>query len=239
MKLETLLQDLRFGWRLLRRTPGFTAAAVLTLGLGTGVTTAVFSVLDQVVLRPLPYAQPERLTMLWETNSSRSLPHERLSPVNFGDYRSLTQVFEDAAAWWYPQVNLTALDREPLRVRAVEASANFFQVIGVQPAMGAGFPSAPLYDRDPVAVISHRLWRERFGSDPAIVGSSIVLSGVPHTVAGVMPLGFGFPEDTDVWQRLTWDMAQHSRGAHFMDALARLKRGTTVESANAEIVALT
>jgi len=239
MRAETLLQDIRFGWRLLRRTPGFTAAAVLTLGLGTGITTAVFSVLDQVVLRPLPYAEPERLTMLWENNQSRSLSHERLSPVNFSDYRSLTQVFEDAAAWWYPQVNLTAIGREPLRVRAVEASANFFQVIGAQPAIGPGFPPAPLYDRDPVAVISHRLWRDRFGSDPAIVGSSITLSGVPHTVAGVMPPGFGFPEETDVWQRLTWDMAQHSRGAHFMEALARLKRGMTTESANAEIAALT
>jgi len=99
LRLETLLQDIRFGWRLLRRTPGFTAAAVLTLGLGTGITTAVFSVLDQVVLRPLPYTEPERLIMLWENNQSRSLSHERLSPVNFGDYRSLTQVFEDAAAW--------------------------------------------------------------------------------------------------------------------------------------------
>ena len=140
MTLERFLQDLRFGWRLLRRTPGFTVAAVLTLGLGTGVTTAVFSVLDQVVLRPLPYAEPDRLTMLWETNGARSLLHERLSPVNFGDYRALTQVFDAAAAWWYPQINLTEPGREPLRLRAVEASANFFQVIGVQPALGAGFP---------------------------------------------------------------------------------------------------
>ena len=239
MTLERFLQDLRFGWRLLRRTPGFTVAAVLTLGLGTGVTTAVFSVLDQVVLRPLPYAEPDRLTMLWETNGARSLPHERLSPVNFGDYRALTQVFDAAAAWWYPQINLTEPGREPLRLRAVEASANFFQVIGVQPARGAGFPAAPLYDRDPMAVISHRLWRDRFGSDPSIVGSSIVLSGVGHTVAGVMPQGFSFPGDTDVWQRLTWDMAQHSRGAHFMESLARLKRGATLKAANAELAVLT
>ena len=239
MTLERFLQDLRFGWRLLRRTPGFTVAAVLTLGLGTGVTTAVFSILDQVVLRPLPYAEPDRLTMLWETNGARSLLHERLSPVNFGDYRALTQVFDAASAWWYPQINLTEPGREPLRLRAVEASANFFQVIGVQPALGAGFPAEPLYDRDPVVVISHRLWRDRFGSDPSIVGSSIALSGVGHTVAGVMPQGFSFPGDTDVWQRLTWDMAQHSRGAHFMESLARLKRGTTLEAANAELAALT
>ena len=239
MTAEALFQDVQFGWRLLRRTPGFTAAAVLTLGLGTGVTTAVFSVLDQVVLRPLPYAEPDRLTMLWETNHARSLTHERLSPVNFGDYRALAQVFEDAAAWWYPQVNLTAVGREPMRVKAVEASANFFRVVGVQPALGAGFRAEPLYDRDPVAIISHRLWRDRFASDPSIVGSAIVLSGVSHTVAGVMPQGFGFPGDTDVWQRLTWDMSQHSRGAHFMESLARLKRGTTIDAANAELAALT
>jgi predicted permease len=239
MKPETLVQDVRFGWRLLRRTPGFTAAAVLTLGLGTGVTTAVFSVLDQVVLRPLPYSEPDRLTMVWETNSSRSLAHERLSPVNFGDYRALTHVFEDAAAWWYPQLNLTEAGREPVRVKAVEASANFFDVLGVQPSLGAGFPGEPLYDRDPAAVISYRLWRDRFGSDPSIVGSSIVLNGVPHTVAGIMPQGFGFPENTDVWQRLTWDMAQHSRGAHFMESVARLKPGVTAASANTELAALT
>src|SRR5688572_6156809 len=160
---ETFVQDVRFGWRLLRRTPGFTTAAVLALGLGTGVTTAVFSVLDQVVLRPLPYADPDRLAMIWETNAPRALPHEPLSPVNFGDYRALTHVFDDAAAWWYPQINLTEVGHEPLRVRAVEASANLFRVLGVQPAMGAGFPVDELFARDPIAVIGHRLWRDRFG----------------------------------------------------------------------------
>jgi hypothetical protein len=119
------------------------------LGLGTGVTTAVFSVLDQLVLRPLPYAEPDRLVMVWETNRARSRGHERLSPVNFGDFRALTHVFEDAAAWWYPQINLTATGTEPIRVKAVEASANFFHVVGVQPALGAGFRAEPLYDRDP------------------------------------------------------------------------------------------
>jgi predicted permease len=239
MALDAFLQDVRFGWRMLRRTPGFTGAAVLALGLGTGVTTAVFSVLDQVVLRPLPYSQPDRLAMIWETNLSRSLSHERLSPVNFGDYRALQQVFDDAAAWWYPQLNLTAAGREPVRVTAVEASANFFRVLGVQPALGAGFPVDPLFARDPIAVIGHQLWRDQFGSDPAIVGKPIVLSGVAHQVAGVMPEGFTFPGETEVWQRLTWDMAQHSRGAHFMESIVRLRPESTIESANAELAALT
>jgi hypothetical protein len=96
--MDTLAQDIRFGWRQLRRTPGFTIAALLALALGIGATTAVFSVLDRVVLRPLPYADPDRLTMVWEVNDAKGLTHERISPVNFGDYRALSHVFDDAAA---------------------------------------------------------------------------------------------------------------------------------------------
>src|SRR5438034_4077630 len=145
--MDTLLQDIRFGCRLLRRNPGFAVAAVLALALGVGATTAVFTLLDRVVLRPLPYDDPERLAMVWEANDAKGLTHERVSPVNFMDYRSLSQVFDDAAAWWYPQVNLTESGREPMRVGAVEASANFFSVLGVRPVLGAGFPSAPFYSR--------------------------------------------------------------------------------------------
>jgi putative ABC transport system permease protein len=237
--MDTLLQDIRFGCRLLRRTPGFTIAAVLALALGIGSTTAIFTVLDRVVLRPLPYADPDRLTMVWETNDAKALTHERLSPVNFGDYRGLTQVFEDAAGWWYPQVNLTETGRDPLRVSAVEASGNFFAVLGVQPVLGAGFPASPFYSRDHIAVISHRLWRERFGGSAAIIGQPITLSDAVYTVAGVMPPGFSYPNDTDVWERLQWDFAQHSRSAHFVEAVFRLKRGVRVEQANAELRALT
>ena len=121
--MDTLLQDLRFGWRQLRRTPGFTLAAVLALALGVGATTAIFSVLDRVVLQPLPYPDPDRLAMLWEVNDNKGLTHERISPVNFGDYRALTQVFDDAAAWWYPQLTLTETGHDPMRVNAIETTA--------------------------------------------------------------------------------------------------------------------
>jgi predicted permease len=237
--MDTLLQDIRFAWRLLRRTPGFAVSAVLALALGIGATTAIFSVLDRVVLRPLPYREPDRLTMVWEANDGKGLTHERISPVNFVDYRGLSQVFEDAAAWWYPQLTLTEAGHEPLRISAVETTPNIFSVLGVQPAIGAGFTAEPSYSRDGVAVISHRLWRERFGSDPAIVGKSIALNGPLFTVAGVMPPGFQYPNDTDVWHRITWDVAQHSRGAHFMESIARLKAGVSVEAANNELRALT
>ena len=237
--MERLLQDVRFGVRLLRRTPGFTIAAVLALALGVGATTAIFTVLDRVVLRPLPYPNPDRLAMVWDTNVSKTLTHERISPVTFHDYRNLSHVFEDAAGWWYPQVNITEAGKDPIRVNAVEASGNFFGVIGVAPLVGTGFPAATFYSRDRIAVISHRLWRERFNSDSAIIGKQIALSSVPYTVSGVMPPGFAFPNDTDVWQRLQWDFAQHSRGAHFVESLLRLKSGATIDQANNELRALT
>ncbi|MCU1382329.1 MAG: permease [Acidobacteria bacterium] len=237
--MDTLLQDIRFGWRLLRRTPGFTISAVLALALGIGATTAIFSVLDRVVLRPLPYPDADRLAMVWEANDGKGLTHERISPVNFVDYRALSQVFDAAAAWWYPQLTLTETGQEPMRVSAVETTPNLFAVLGVQPVLGAGFPAAPAYSPERVAVISHRLWRERFASDPAIVGKTIALNGPAFTIVGVMPQGFQYPNDTDVWHRLTWDVAQHSRGAHFMESVARLKPGATIDAANHELRALT
>src|SRR3954468_17792491 len=175
--MDTLLQDIRFGWRLLRRTPGFTISAVLGLALGIGATTAIFSVLDRVVLRALPYPEPYRLTRVWEANDGKGLSDEPISPVNFVDYRGLSQVFDDAAAWWYPQLTVTEPGREPLRVNAVETTPNFFSVLGVQPVLGAGFPRTPFYSRETLVVISHRLWRERFAGDPAIVGRTIALNG--------------------------------------------------------------
>jgi hypothetical protein len=136
--LDTILQDLRFGARMLLRSPAFAAAAVLALGLGIGASTAVFSVLDGVVLRPLPYSDPERLVMIWDANPSGGLAHEPISPVTFLDDRGLSQVFEDAAGWWRPNLNLSDGGQDPVRVGAIEVSANFFKVLGVRPALGAG-----------------------------------------------------------------------------------------------------
>ena len=237
--MDRFLQDVRFGFRLLRRSPGFTVSAVLALALGIGATTAVFTLLDRVVLRPLPYPEPDRLVMVWDTNPGKALIHERLSPVTFHDYRNLSQVFEDAAGWWYPQINITEPGKDPIRVNTVEASGNFFSVIGIQPILGAGFPAPVFYSRDRIAVISHRLWRERFNGDSSIIGKPITLSDAPYTVAGVMPPGFNYPSNTDVWQRLQWDFMQHSRGAHFVESLFRLKPGVSPERVNGELRALT
>ena len=212
---------------------------MLALGLGIGASTAVFSVLDGVVLRPLPYADPERLVMIWDANPATGLAHEPISPVTFLDDRALSQVFDDAAGWWRPNLNLSEGGQDPVRVSAIEVSANFFNVLGVRPALGAGFSAEPLHVRgESAVVISDRLWRTRYGSDPNIVGRSVQLNGQLHTVLGVTGAGFDFPAGVDVYQRLVWDFAQHSRGAHFIEAIARLKPGVTLEQANAELRAL-
>jgi hypothetical protein len=177
--------------------------------------------------------------MVWEVNDGKGLSHERISPVNFGDYRGLSQVFEDAAAWWYPQLTLTETGHEPLPVSAIETTPNFFHVLGVQPVLGAGFPAGPLYSPGGmIAIISHRLWRERFGGDPAIVGKAIRAQRAAVHRRWGHAAGLSVSERTDVWHRITWDVAQHSRGAHFMESIFRLKPGKTAEAANAELRAL-
>lgn len=226
-----MLSAVRLAIRQFSQHKTFAAVTVLVLGLGTGAATTVFSVVDSVVLRPLPYAQPDRLVTLWDTNHDRGLAHDPISPVNFMDYRALP-VFADAAAWWRPSINLTDPGLDPVRVSTIEVSGNIFTVLGVSPQLGQGFPADRLFvPRDPIATISDRLWRTRYGADPSILGRQLVLDGRPHTIAGVMPPRFHFPDDVDVWQRLQWDMTQHSREAHFMEAVARLSDGTALEQA--------
>src|SRR4051812_14305317 len=138
--LENILQDARYAARSLLRAPAFTSAAMLALGLGIGSATAVFSLLQSVVLRPLPYAHPERLVMLWETDRTKALDHDLISPVNFLDYHALTRSFEDLAGWWRPQLDLVDPQTgDPQRVTAVETSRNLFDVLGVHPLVGRGF----------------------------------------------------------------------------------------------------
>src|SRR3954469_22763844 len=161
MAMDNLFQDIKYGIRNLFRSPGFTLTAVLALGLGIGAVTAIFSVLDGIVLRPLPFKDPGRLVTLWETNLSKSLDHEPLSPVNFVDYRSLNQSFSDATAWWYPDFTLTDENSEPIHVNAIESLANFFSVLGVEPEMGRAFAAGPLFSNAAEIVISHRLWQNR------------------------------------------------------------------------------
>ena len=217
----------------------FSLVTVLVLGLGTGAATTVFTIVDAVVLRPLPYEAPQRLVTMWDANYEKGLSKDPVSPVNFMDYRDLP-VFKDAAAWWRPGVNLTDPNMDPVRVNTIEVSANLFEVLGVKPQVGPGFPEkGPFYlPNESIAVISDRLWRTRYSGDPSIIGRPISLNGNAHTVVGIMPAKFHYPDDIDVWQRLHWDLRQHSRAAHFMEAVARLNDGQTFDEAQSAMQAL-
>ena len=231
--------DVKFTWRQVRQSPSFAVVAILTLGLGAGAATAIFSIVDTVLLRPLPYREPEMLVSIWDSNAEKALPRERISPVTFMDERNLKAAFVDAAAWWRPEINLAQPGVEPIRVSTIETSANLFQVLGVSPQFGAGFPQdGPFFSRDRIAVISDRLWRTRYNSDPQIVGKLLDVNTSHYTIAGVMPPHFNFPDDVDIWLRLQWDLTQHSRNAHFMEAVARLKPGVSVEQASRELAQL-
>ncbi len=231
-----LAGDVRFAWRQWRRSPSFAAIAIVTLGLGAGAATAIFSVVNAVVLRPLPYRNSQQLVMLWEQNLEKQLPKEHLSPVNFMDYRSVHAAFDDAAAWWRPDINVADPGVEPVRVNAIEVSGNLFGLLAVSPQLGAGFPvDGPFYSTDLIAVISDRFWREHYRGAADVIGRPLNVKSAQYRIAGVMPPGFTFPDDVDVWLRLNWDLTRHSRGAHFMEAVARLKTGVTPEQAASEL----
>lgn len=234
-----MMYALRMAMRQFRMHPAFVFITVLVLGLGTGAATVVYTVVDSVVLRPLPYEQPDRLVKLWDTNAEQGLSHDPISPVTFMDYRALP-VFKDAAAWWRPDINLIDPGLDPLRVPTIETSANLFHLLGVTPQLGPGFAKeeALFHRTDLQIVISDRLWRTRYNADQGIIGKQLALNGRPFTVVGVMPPGFRFPDDIDIWQRLGWDLRQHSRQAHFMEAVARIADDATIERAKADASSL-
>jgi putative ABC transport system permease protein len=238
--MGNLWQDLRHGLRALRKTPGFTAIAVLTLGLGIGANTAIFSVVENVLLRPLPYRDPSALVQVWNTYLPQ-FPQIPNSPGDFQDFRRQAASFSEMAAYVdIPQgFNLTG-EGEPQRLEARYATSGFFSLLGIEPVAGRTFsPDEDQPGASPVVMLSHRLWQSRFGSAPAVIGRTLILDGRGYTLAGVLPAGFRLAPTTDIWVpagQFGDDLTSHLH--HEFNIIARLKPGVGISQAQAELVTL-
>jgi predicted permease len=231
--IENLIQDVRYGLRQLRRSPGFTAVAVLTLALGIGANTAIFSFVDAVMLTRPPFPHPEQIVQLWEKPPEGD--RNSISTLNFLDWKKQSTVFTAMAAQDWGSVTLTGTDR-PVEMRDGQVSAPFFDILGVKPMLGRTFaPDEDQLGKQFEVILSHRIWESRFGADPGIVGRSISLNDEPYTVIGVMPPGTFDREGQDVWTPLAFGPKHMARDFHWMNAWARLKPGVTLEQAREQM----
>ncbi len=239
--METLWQDLRFGLRVLVKKPGFTAIAVLTLALGIGANTAMFSVLNTYMFRALPYPESDRLVRVFRTSPhSQSWPH---SPGNFFAHNEQNTVFEHMAAYNFIRPNLANPGEPAERLQGIAATADFFTALGVQPSLGRVFtPEEHEQGADRVAVLSDRFWRSRFGADPNVIGHTMRMEDQDVTIVGVMPPSAEHPllwGTVDLWRPLAFNAeGRNNRGSNYLRSLARLKPGVSIEQAEEAMVAL-
>ena len=232
-------QDIRYGLRMLAKNPAFTAIAVLALALGIGANSAIFSVVDAVLLRPLPFKNPEQLVMLWENAAHLGFPKDTPSPANFLDWQKQATGFTGMAAMIERSFNLTGVG-EPERLEGRRVSANLFQLLGVSARLGRTFVPEDDKPGTDVVLLSHSLWQRRFGSDPGVVGRAVTLDGESYTVIGVMPPLVQLPGYENVndqlWVPIAFPIEEAAqRGNHFLEVIARLKPGITLKQAQAEM----
>ena len=235
--MENILQDIRYSFRTLSKNPGFAAVAVLTLALGIGANTAIFSVVENVLLRPLPYPQPENLVQIWNTYQPQ-VPRAALSPGDYADWGKQNASFSEMGA--YVQLtrgfNLTG-EGEAQRVLGSYASASLFPMLGIKLAAGHYFvPEEDRAGSSPVVILSHRLWQSRFGGDPEVVGRTITLDNQRYTVVGVLPADFRLLRWPDFWMPIGQyedDLTEHVH--HAFNGIARLKPGVTLAQARDEL----
>src|SRR2546429_8508897 len=235
--LERLGQDLRYGWRALRRTPAFTLVAVLTLALAIGANSAVFTVVDRVLLQPLPFRDPGRLYAVsyLPTNLPCELP-PGLDARLYLEYRRHDLRFERVTGYQRQELTLSGVG-DATRVPSARASATFFAVLGVQPALGRGFtPEEDEAGNDRVVILSERLWRARFNGDPAILGKTITLDGITRTIVGVMPRGFTFPAASQLWTPLA--LRLDPGNSFIFPVVGRLRSAATPEQAKSGLLAI-
>jgi putative ABC transport system permease protein len=246
--METFLQDVRYGFRMLRKSPGFTAVAVIALALGIASTTAIFTVVDVVLLHSLPYPEANRIMLVSQTVRSTGVNYEDISPANYLDFAAQNHVFSQMATAGGWQGNLTGGDR-PERVRISVVTASFFTLFEVQPMLGRALvPDDERAGSDHVVVLSYGLWKRRFGSDRALVGRNITLNGEPYLVVGVMPPNFGPDNYGELWQPSRFGVPSHPlrpnddprsfRDSQYLNAWGRLKPGVTVDQARSDMNAI-
>ena len=235
--LTDFFQDLRYAGRMQLKNPAFTIVAVLALALGIGANTAIFSVVNSVLLRPLPYKDPEQLVMVWEDASKFGYPHDTPTTANYVDWRDQNTVFEGMSAIADESFNLTGTG-DPERLEGRLVSANLFPLLGVDPQIGRTFTAAEDQPgSNKVALLSYALWQRRFGADNSIVGKTINLNGESYTVVGVMPARFQFPtSDDQIWAPIAFTNEERAnRDRHYLQVLGRLKPGVSLEQAQTEM----
>jgi predicted permease len=236
--VENLLQDVRFGARMLRKNPAFTFFAVAVLAIGIAANSAIFSIADAVLLRPLPYRDANRLVTVFEDASASGFPSDTPAPGNFSEWRTRNQVFTHMAATSFGGSFALTGQGNPEKLGGRAVTANLFSVLGVSPTLGRDFlPEDDVPGAPPVVILSHGLWLRRFGADPQIVGRQIWLNYEKTTVIGVMPRGFQFPDrEAEIWIPIRFSTAElANRGNHYLQVVARLKPGVSLSMANADL----
>jgi len=245
--IETTLQDVRYALRQLRENPVFAVVMVLTLALSIGANSAIFSVIDSVLLQSLPYRQPDKLTRIFMT--SEAFPRFALNPFDFRDMRTRNRSFESMAAYNRSDMQLAGSSGDAIRVNGFRITAGFFHVLGIEPELGREFDrDAEIHGNELQVILSDRLWRTQFGADSKIIGRKVTLNAQPFTVVGVMPPGTAHPgnqyhalsygEDVDVWSPFAFEGDQAQRGGHYIEGIGRLKDGVTAETAQGEVFSM-
>jgi len=239
--METLLQDIRYGWRMLAKSPGFAAIAVITLALGIGANTAIVSVIDAMLFHALPYRAPAGLVHLWETRPQREFTQMEASYPNLEEWRRSNHVFSDLAGYTGMNLSLTG-HGTPQRLFAGRVTANFFDVLGVSPFLGRGFrPGEDAPNAARIALLTYGLWQQQFGGDTGVVGRPLTLNGEPYTIVGVLPPEFQFAKrgNAQLWVPLNPNPDEISRRTrHWENVIGRLRPGVTIEQAQAEMTHL-
>jgi putative ABC transport system permease protein len=248
--IQDLAKDIRYGARMLRKNPGLTFVAALSLSLGIGAVSTIFSFINGTMLRPLPYRNPERLVIVDETALKRGVPSMSVSYPNFLDWRAQNKSFEDIGCYTTGGFAIGAgasstrpgvgpLNAEPELLQGAFVSEGTFEVLGVAPILGRTFTAEEDQpDHDLVVILGYSLWQRRFGGDPNVLGQTVLLNNRPRVVIGVMPRGFQFPEVAEAWGPLALTPKLFTRTDHGLDSIARLKPGVTLEQAKAEMISL-